>query len=215
MKACPLIVAIFAFVLSVPAAGCGGGDGDGDGTQPLVLYSEPDMDGLVANDGVSDSTGASATIGDGPEPPVYAAQVRRAVVSFNLSPLPTDAAILSATLRIFQTDEATGTTYGESALGDVFVDHVSYTAFSADLYDPTSTIDANIGTLSTDFVANTWRELDVTIAVTDDIQSFQTGRSQFKIYHHYETNHDGFDDTDGWAMGDSPTTPPELVIEYQ
>ena len=213
MKRSCLFVLILVAVPSLLALGC---DDDGDGTTTVVLYSEPGMDGLVASDGVAESAGASATIGDGPEPSlVEPAQYRRAVVSFDLASLPDGVAIVSATLRIHQDGETSGAPYGEDGLGDVLVDHVSYTAFSADLCAPTSTIDANIGTLATEFVADTWHELDVTVAVTDDVGSLQSGRSQYKLYHHDESNHDQSADTDGWTMGDSPTNRPELVITYE
>jgi hypothetical protein len=187
----------------------------------VVLTSEPALDGVVTWEPPSTYTGGrgntSVKIGDN-----ALDQVRRCVVSFDLAAVPTGVEIVSATLRMYQgaNHSATGYSYGEApGLGTVLVDNISYDISTSweDLWSPTTCTgtDIGIGPLASSFSANTWHEIDVTTSAEDEFALYHNGRLQFRIYHHYDTNHDLTEDSDEWIMGDNPTHKPELVIVYR
>jgi hypothetical protein len=219
MSAARSILLLCAF--SAALISCQGPDQDQSPDQDqgttLTFYSESALDGVVVWEGGStfsgSSAGASVSIGDN-----AADAVMRCVVSFNLSALPAGAQIDSATLRMYQDANHTGDSYDETnGLGVVYVTNISYAALTTDdalFTDDTTGTDIGIGPLATSFSANTWHELDVTTSSKDEVNLYHNGRLQFRVYHHYESNHDGSEDSDGWAMGDSATNKPELVIVY-
>jgi hypothetical protein len=213
VKGMILIAAVLAITSCTPP---------GDDTQTLKLYSEAALDGYVSwvDPGYAGtSTGVSVDIGDAGNDTDYS----RFVISFDLASLPPGASIVSATLRVFQNDQHSGDSYLDNppndGLGPVFVDTISYDApFLADadlLGGDVIGSGANIGTLATSFVPDTWHELDVTVSAQDEVSSLMTGRLQFRIYHHYDNDNDFVEDTDCWVTGDAPANRPELIITYE
>ncbi len=186
---------------------------------PVTLYSEPALDGVVVWDRDIVFTGqkndTTVSIGDN-----TADDTMRCFVSFDLGTLPVDAQIDSATLRMYQGagQSASGNSYGEApGLGTVLVDNIAYNASTSweDLCRwATTGTDIGIGPLASSFSPNTWHTLDVTTSAKDEFALYHNGRLQFRLYHHYESNIDGVEDSDEWIMGDSSTNRPKLVIEY-
>ncbi len=202
-------------VVSATLVSCSPNDGG-----PVTLYSEPALDGVVVcgTGPVYTGTlaGSSVNIGDD-----IVNAVMRCVVSFDLGSLPVDAQIDSATLWMYQGagQSASGNSYGEApGLGTVLVDNIAYDEFTswADLWNPVTCTgtDIGIGPLASLFSPNTWHEIDVTPSAQFEYSDYHNGRLQFRVYHHYESNSDGVEDSDEWIMGDSPTNRPKLVIEY-
>ncbi|HPH02715.1 MAG TPA: DNRLRE domain-containing protein [Spirochaetota bacterium] len=189
--------------------GCG--DDEVDPSQPVTvrLYSEPALDGLVTSDGRIDTTAAVVSIGDDASD-----KILRAILSFNVSSIPSGSTIYSATLHVYQTNGSSGNSYGTNNLDAVFVDCISFTTFSAQLYEPTSVVTANFATLSTNFVPNSWQSVNATTCLRDELEQRRTGRLQFKLYHHIEKDNDSTEDSDAWVMGDAVTNRPCLVVTY-
>ena len=132
---CMLVVLFFT--------GCG--DDEVDPSQPVTvrLYSEPALDGLVTSDGRIDTTAAVVSIGDDASD-----KILRAILSFNVSSIPSGSTIYSATLHVYQTNGSSGNSYGTNNLDAVFVDCISFDVFRP-TYEPTSVVTANFATLST------------------------------------------------------------------
>jgi hypothetical protein len=191
-----------------------------DSNTPVTLYSEPALDGVVVWEPPGTYTGGvdnyTVKIGDNASD-----HVMRCVVSFDLATVPAGVEIVSATLRMYQgaNQSASGNSYGEApGLGTVLVDNISYSAFTigAELWSGYTTgTDIGLDPLASSFSPNTWHELDVTTSAEDEFALYHNGRLQFRIYHHYDTNHDSNEDSDEWVMGDNPTNQPELVIVYR
>jgi hypothetical protein len=186
----------------------------------LTLYSDPDLDGRVTWVNTPDVYSFSTE-----EPFVAVGDLANdvgftcAFVSFDVSDVPASAAISSATLRLYQNDQISGESYSD--LGPVLVDNVRYSALSVPdahpgnefIYALTTGYDIGAGPLVSNYEANTWQELNVIDSATYELNVYQYGKLQFRIYHG-GNNNDDESDTDGWAMGEDADHHPELVIIY-
>ena len=134
------------------------------------------------------------------------------MVSFPLGALPAGARVETATLRVYQNAARSGAPY--ELLGDVLVDHVSYSAFSP---GPAlwSERRGYTGVLASWYRPGTWHELDVTAEARDELQLYGSGRLQFRLYHQADTTGNSSTDQDGWSMGEEPGFAPQLVLTYR
>ena len=94
---------------------------------PIVIGSTANRDGYVLDDNSSVNTDP---VGDGPktgdvEDFLATRLVARQFYSFELTGIPSNASVRSATLRLYQAN-VEGTPYGIGNLGSVIVDHVNY-----------------------------------------------------------------------------------------
>ncbi len=124
---------LWCLALSLPLAGCGTGGADGEASGELlqfVLKSVAAEDGVVFNDRGVVTNGVLPLVGD------LDANQRgleaRQFYSFDVTSLPEDVTVTSATLRLdlFVTS---GTPF--STLGGVVVDYLDYGALDADDYN--------------------------------------------------------------------------------
>lgn len=102
--------------------------------------------------------------------------LERAYVGFDISGIPSNSTIVSATLRIYQ-GYINGTPYTD--LGNMVVDHFNFGS-SLDNNDwDSGTITSNIGTISNNATLE-WKELDVKTAVEADLNASRTS-SQYRL----------------------------------
>lgn len=221
MRIVPLAILTLAVALLI--VGCGGSSKT-DVPPNITLLSEPALDGQVTATSTSPDQ-ALAKIGDD-----ASNQGMRAVVSFDLSSVPADAIVDSATLMIYQANEQeaqpatdtepakplitfTGYPYNavdasvNPGLGPVLVDHVYFgDNLTSTAYDMDA-LDLNIGTLASSWSLG-YRQLDVTAQVVDDLNNRATrSHSQFRIRHTAVTNNNGAEDSDAWVMGEGQIPP--------
>ena len=210
---CVILLIAIAVLCSCSAAGAGGG-----ADKTFTFYSEQGLDGYikeVSGEGTyynGSKEGTSVGIGnDADSNPI------RCFVSFDVSTLPLDAQIESAVLRMYQSGQTGLDSYSEPiGLGPVIVDTITYDSFTigVDLFSgDTNGTDTTRIPLSSSYSANTWHELDVKVAATDEVYGNHTGRIQFRLRHHDWPDGTSPEQTDGWVMGDSATNRPELVIK--
>lgn len=148
-------------------------------SETKTLTSTASLDGFRASDGGGK---ASIDIRAGRNDSL----VQRGFVSFNLSGLPSGITLEKATLRLYQA-KIVGGPYGVA--GNLKVDHLDYGAgLEADDYDRSPLL-VDIGTLATN-PALEWKTLEVTEAVTDDLNRGRT-RSQYRLYFATETRGGG------------------------
>ncbi len=186
----------------------------------VSIYSDSALDGRVSWDDSSPDPVYSFSAGDASVSIGDAANdigSTQAYVSFDVSDIPAGAVISSALLRVYQTSQASGTSYGVDNLGAVLVDNISYDALEAsnELFNASTTgTDIGLGPLASSYAADTWHELSVLESAKDEFAHYHNGKIQFRLYHNIGNDNDDIADTDGWAMGEDSAHRPELVITY-
>ncbi|MFW6182509.1 MAG: protein kinase domain-containing protein [Chloroflexota bacterium] len=181
----------------------------------LVLQSQPERDGYVGfeadNRALAVADGAELWLGDG------AGNDRqfKAIVSFDTSPLETDAQIESAQLRL-QRSSSTGAPYD---LGQIHVDIAPSLGFSDNPMlqtDDFSTAPAlaNAAVLDTTAAAGDWAESTLSEEAVSALN--RHGVSQFRLYFTLPNNADGDDDILRFYSGDheDEDSRPQLIISY-
>lgn len=216
----PLTLAL-TLALSLPLAACGGGGGgDQDDENQIVqetIESTGALDGLLTtnNQGVVPGSGPLAIplIGDGPfVQGGPGSNVHTALWSFDLSSIPSDAIITSATLRL----RIAGGANDRQMPALVRMDHVRYGATFPQVPGQVNTLQFDFAQIA-DLLNNGERLIDVTDQVQDDLDDART-RSQFRARGAIGTNNDDnadilvFTDADNEA---NPARRPALIIEYQ
>ena len=215
----PIALAL-CFALSLPLVACGGGGGDDDDNNqnnPVVaeLRSTADLDGNVAanNTGNIDVGGSAAIpiVGDAPFVVGDGSLERRGLWSFDLSGIPSDATITSATLRLFVSGTAGDPA---AAMAQLAVDHVNY-GDTFPIFNLANALDLNFAQI-TDLTTIGERLVTVTAQVQDDIDNNRE-RSQYRVRGAIGTNNDPQADT--IVFTDRENTPvvanrPSLNITY-
>ena len=193
------------------AAACDDNNQPPDGPTPrtFTITATAALDGSVSNTGTVLTAGGGPFTGD--LDAFLAGLAFRQFYSFDLSNLPANADIDTATLKLYQAS-VTGTPY--ISLGNVIVDHVNYGAnLSANAYDQIA-ITSNIGILSTDGVVQ-YKTLAVTTAVKTDLSVGRT-RSQFRLRTSIQdADTDGTSDNASFSDAEQSCCPgrlPQLVI---
>lgn len=168
--------------------------------------SAVNVDGDVWSDGTVTDDGSVFTGDDSDN--TYA----RGLFGFDVSSIQ-GRTIVSATLRIYQSDTPTGTPY--TSLGSIVVDHVNFGS-SMDSSDLTGgTLTSNIGTISNNTTLE-WKTLDVASYVQADLTAGRTS-SQYRTRFTTNTDSDGgqdmafFEDAENT---DGTGNTPQLVITY-
>jgi hypothetical protein len=130
----------------------------------------------------------------------------RSLCSFDLHGVPTGVGILSANLRVFQTDA-----FGAAeALGQVLVDHMDYGTLDPDFLDYTRTaLTSNIGNFPVADHA-TFQTLDVAPEVNADLTASRV-RSQFRLRVEQQVGEAAGVHFAGPGSG----VPPQLTITYR
>lgn len=209
-----------SLALSLPLAACGGGGGgNDDNNQPVqeTIVSTGTLDGIIAFDNQGDVPVGGANgipiVGDGPF--VQGGQGslnRNGLWSFDLSSIPNNATITSATLRLFVSGSANDP---QGAMGLMRVDHVNFGA----------TFPASIGQINTltfdfaqinDFTTIGERLVDAATQVQNDVDNGR-GRSQFRVRGAIGSNNDNVTDQTIFTDADNTANAanrPMLIIEY-
>jgi hypothetical protein len=177
----------------------------------IVLTADPAIDGFVDMAGLVSANGQGIRVGDQggsiPSSPV------RGFVSFDLSPIPPGATILSAVLRV---EQAVVVGFPYFTMGSLVVDHVEY----GDVF-PTSAnylpgILGNVATISGD-ATQEYKEAHVGFSVSEDLAEPRT-RSQFRL-RFLVADQDGDSANDFVVFTDAENTSgtgnvPQLVVRY-
>ena len=139
--------------------------------------------------------------------------VVRGFVSFDISTLPDETKIQSATLRLFQV-KVIGSPF--SIMGNVKLDHLNYgDILNAEDYS-TPAVLSSFNTLSKSNVSE-WKEINVMPEVKDDLSNARP-TSQFRI--HFETETKGDNSTGDFVYFESADNSegtgnlPQLLIKY-
>lgn len=182
-----------------------GGGGGGEDQDTLALA------GVAAREGVGNSGGGltvgSVILGDG-----GVNQVLRGFLSFDLSPIPAGATVVSATLQLSQF-----LVFGEpfAELGSMVADHVDLGA-ALDIADfSAAPLQSAVATLFTTPALGTIL-VDVTSSVLDDLGDGRT-RTEFRLRFTTDTNMDGGQDSTqvGCTSTDDDTQPPlRLIVTF-
>ncbi|MGH7753609.1 MAG: DUF7594 domain-containing protein [Gemmatimonadales bacterium] len=182
--------------------------------ETLTLGSTATLDGFTYAGAASggNAAGSGPLLGDYDN--VFPGREYRQFYSFDLSALPGDAEIQSATLRLYQAS-VQGNPYVE--LGVVVVDHVDYGVVLDATDHGIAALASAIGTLSASSTEE-YKTLVVTSAVRAD-QTADRTRSQFRVRFVDDGNNDGTADFASFSDAeDSCCTSgflPELVIVYK
>ncbi|MDJ0974409.1 MAG: hypothetical protein QNJ98_08125 [Planctomycetota bacterium] len=190
----PIALAL-CFALSLPLVACGGGGGGDDEdnnnqNNPVVvqLRSTADLDGNVAanNTGNIDVGGSAAIpiVGDAPFVVGDGALQRRGLWSFDLTGIPSNATITSATLRLVVSGTAGDPA---AAMAQLFVDHVNY-GDTFPIFNLANALDLNFAQI-TDLTTIGERLVTVTAQLQDDIDNNRE-RSQYRVRGAIGTNND-------------------------
>ncbi|RLC33019.1 hypothetical protein DRH13_00395 [Candidatus Woesebacteria bacterium] len=110
--------------------------------------------------------------------------IQRGYVSFELSSLPSDATIESATLRVYQ-EKVVGNPYGVG--GNLKIDHLDYGGSLGNEDYGASSISSSFATL-TNNASVEWKDADVTDRLKDDLSN---GRSNSQYRFHFSTESTG------------------------
>lgn len=203
--------ALFA-VLSLAAlcGGCGGGGGT-SGPVTVTLRSEADLTGHVKADGtVQKGFGLDISVGD--QRSLFGAMGIRGFVSFDLSGIPADAKVSSATFTLVQ-DNVVFTPY--QSLGSVFVDQVSYgNLLDGGAYSRSFPVNQGLGPISTD--ATLAPKSLVVTAVVQLCLDQSRGQAQFRLRCPVETDSDDEQDVAQFRSTQAlvPADSPALVVTY-
>lgn len=188
---------------------CGGGGGS-DEPRQVTLLGIPSMDGLLRNGSaiptLALSIGNFLDLGPPPE-----ASENRSMSTFDLSPLPSGADVVSAVVTLTQFF-VPGTAY--VGRGPAILDHVNIGVdLSGDDFAG-GTLASNIGVLSTDATLGP-KSLDVTAQVAADVAAGRT-RSSFRLRFQSVVPDltSGRIASFGDAEGTSGSTPPTLVVTF-
>jgi len=171
----------------------------------LVLYPSTDKTiKKMADSYTFQDTDMSDYIGGGSGNIAY-----RAFYSFDISSLP--GSVVSAKLKLYQTDEGRGTPY--TTLGPLTVDHVTFGTLEANSTDfNNNTLTSNIAN-TTDSTPNSWKEFNVKNAVEADIAALRT-TSQYRIRFDNDTSSPVSDNLIYPINFNDQSTGPQLIIEY-
>ena len=206
-----VLIVTSLFAASLLAAACDDNNQPPSGPTPrtFTITATASLDGYVSNTGSVVTAGGAPLTGD--RDAFLAGLAFRQFYSFDLSNLPANADIDTATLKLYQA-AVDGTPY--ISLGNVIVDHVNYGAnLSANAYDQIA-ITSNIGILSTDGVVQ-YKTLAVTTAVKTDLSVGRT-RSQFRLRMSIQdADTDGTSDSVSFSDAEQSCClgqPPQLVI---
>ena len=181
---------------------------------PIVIGSTQNVDGFITSDGTTYTaivSGGAPRTGD--DESFLAGSSARQFFSFDLSNIPTNVSVNSATLRLYQTAPTVGAPF--SVLGSVRADHVDYgVALDGSAGDFDSLLGL-IGTLSTNDTAG-YRMLNVTAQVMSDLAG-GLGHSQYRLrFSPVEINNDFSSDyvqyTDAEDSCCSANRPPQLAV---
>ncbi len=137
--------------------------------------------------------------------------IHRGFVSFDLSNIPSDATIESATLRLYQ-EKVVGNPYGLG--GDLKVDHLEYGDSLGNEDYGASSISSSFTTL-TNNASVEWKDANVTDPLKNDISNGRN-KSQYRIHFSNESMGSGsnlgyFESADN-SQGTGNT--PQLVVKY-
>lgn len=201
---------LLAGALPLGACGGGGGGGGSDAPRQATLLGIPSMDGLLRNGFALPAQeliiGNFVVLG----PPLEAFEMR-SMSTFDLTPLPAGADVVSAVVTLTQFS-VTGTTYVGRA--PAILDHVNIgTSLSGDDFNG-GTLASNIGVLSADATLGP-KSLDVTAQVAADIAAGRT-RSSFRLRFQNVLADltTGRFAQFGDAEGTRGSTPPTLVVTF-
>ena len=203
--------AVFATVLGL-GVGCGG-SGGGGGTPALVA----NLSGIAALDGTVSTHGTVLTDGGGPRAgdvdSVLPGMFWRQFFTFDRSPIPVGATIVSAGLDVYQ-EAVAGNPYDTH--GDLVLDYLDYgTSLDAADYD-LAAITGGLGPISTTATLG-WKTLDVTAEVRDALGAgrhpqFRVRWSALFIALDGQDDFVVFGDAEGsWG---TPSHPPLLKVVY-
>lgn len=182
--------------LGVSGCGQGGDDGSTGELVQVVCLSVAAEDGVVFSDRSVITGGALPIVGDlGAD---SQAMVGRQFLSFDLTAVPDDVTVVSATLRVDQF-VVQGTPYDTH--GSVFVDHVDFGTLDADDFLMRS-LHAGLGPLSSNATLQA-RTVEVTESVAQDLALNRT-RSQYRLrFSPTETDGDRTNDYASFAEGEA------------
>ena len=137
--------------------------------------------------------------------------IQRGFISFDLSSLPSDATIESATLRMYQ-EKVVGNPYGVG--GSLKVDHLDYGNSLGNEDYGASSISSSFATLTSNAVVE-WKDADVTDSLKNDLSDGRD-KSQYRI--HFSTESTGtssdlayFESADN---SEGTGNLPQLVVKY-
>lgn len=217
-----LTALVLSLALSLPLAACGGGGGgddDNNNNNPVqeTITSTGTLDGIVAFNNLGDvPVGGAAGIpivGDGPFVMGGAGSLNRnGLWSFDLSSIPNNATITSATLRLFVSGAANDPA---GAMGQFLVDHVNFGATFPAAVGLINVLDFNFAQI-TDLTTIGERLVNVATEVQDDIDNTR-GRSQYRVRGAVGTNNDAITDQTIFTDADNTANAanrPMLIIEY-
>ena len=191
-------------------AACGGGAG---GTTQVEFSApgEPGLDGWVRSDGDVVTLEGGPITGDFDS--VNPGTGLRQFFSFDITGIPNNATIQSATVRIYQAASA-GAPY--ATLGVVLLDHVSYgNALLAGHYDAAPL--AELGTFSTNAAVG-YKTKNVTEQIRADIAAARI-HSQYRLrFSNSDSDDDGVNDYAAFVDTENSCcaeiTPPTIEITY-
>jgi len=181
---------------------------------PIVIGSTQNVDGFITSDGTTYTaiaSGGAPRTGD--DESFLAGSSARQFFSFDLSNIPTNVSVNSATLRLYQTAPTVGAPF--SVLGSVHADHVDYGVALDGSAGDFDNLLGLIGTLSTNDTAG-YRTLNVTAQVMSDLAG-GLGHSQYRLrFSPVEINNDFSSDyvqyTDAEDSCCSANRPPQLAV---
>ncbi|OGD52522.1 hypothetical protein A3K80_09030 [Candidatus Bathyarchaeota archaeon RBG_13_38_9] len=180
----------------------------------VTLYSES-IDGFITGDALGGTAvGLTSNIAVGDN---TINEGLRGFVSFDITGLPANAIITSATLSLYQYNVA-GTPYSAFTTNAIGVDHVDYGS-SLDIGDfipPPPSLHGGIGVLSPSTVTYEWKTLSVTNYVQDDLNNART-RTQYRLYFGSFTDGNNDDDIAAFESSENWGTTgniPMLEVTY-
>ncbi|MBN1169011.1 DNRLRE domain-containing protein [Candidatus Woesebacteria bacterium] len=176
-------------------------------SREIILPPQKDLEGFRSSNG-SGSTSSNIRAGRDNE------LVTRAFISFDITVIPEDAEIISATIRLFQT-KTLGNPYKSG--GDLLIDHLDY-GDSLDSTDFSTPALISGFEIFSEKSATGWREADVTDQLVNDLVSARPS-TQYRL--HFEKEVVGDDENGDFAYFESSENTqrsgntPELVINYK
>ena len=137
--------------------------------------------------------------------------IQRGFVSFDISSLPSDAVIESATLRIYQ-EKVVGNPYGVG--GNLMIDHLDYGGSLGNEDYGASSISSSFTTLTNNAVVE-WKDANVTDRLKDDLSNGRDN-SQYRIHFSTESTGASSDLVYFESANNSQGTGnlPQLIIKY-
>ncbi len=194
--------------------GCGGGGGGSDPAPTLTLQIAATFDGYVKSDGFLDLNSGPNAIAVGDDGLNHGI---RGFVRFPISGLPVGAHLVSATLRLTQSNFS-GDPYAALGAGQPLkLDHVFLGGAidATDFFDNNGLIARDVATLWTNRSPSTLT-VDVTSSVANDLTNLRA-TSDFRLRFELGSNNDGFqsftilNDSEDHAGGGLT---PQLTLQY-